>query len=68
MTTPGGTTPQVSNIQYMDADGRITSEETPDTVTGVATIRNPDGTETIARLGEPLTGPPEKITRVRLRK
>lgn len=67
MTQPGRD-PQVTSIQYMDDDGRITAEQTPDSVTGVAEVTNPDGTQTIARLVGPLTGPSKKITKVSLRK
>lgn len=63
MTRPGND-PQITSIQYMDADGTITDRETPNTVTGVVEVTNPDGTQTIARLGEPLTGPREKIGKI----
>lgn len=63
MTNPSNE-PTITSIQYMDKDGLITDDETPDTVTGMVNVTNPDGSRTIARIGEPLTGPPEKVTRV----
>lgn len=64
MTDPNPDQPTITNLQYMDRDGRITDEPTKDTVHGTVTFRNPDGSETIAQLGDPLGPPPVKITKV----